>query len=191
MLLPSTAEDYLSEQLEKAEPILTLRNIAIAGILLLVADALSLFIVQNLNPAEFPPGVAYEDLIVQFVDYALFFYVSAYLLYLVAKVLGGKGKFQEQMHLQSVVAIAIALIQALLIVLSSFYIPEDLMLLTLFSLPLLFAGLYSIYMDYKIIKVAHKHDKKKAALSIVGFWIVLIAVIFILYAGVYLLTGQS
>jgi hypothetical protein len=192
MLGPSTAEKYLSEQLGKAETVLTLKNIVIAGLILLVADALSTFILQNLYPSEVAPGTeVYLGMVSGFIDYALFFYITAYVLYLVAKVLGGKGVFKEQMYLQSVVAVAISLIQGVLVVLSSLYIPEDVLLLSLFSLPLLFAGMYSVYMDYKIIKVAHKLNSAKAALSIIGFWIAIFAVIFILYAGLYMFTGQT
>lgn len=191
MLHPSTAEQYLSAQLEKTKTALTLRNIAIAGLILLAADLLSTFIMQAFSNAEIASENAYLGMVQGFLDYALYFYVTAYVLYLVAKVLGGRGKFKEQIYLQSVVAMAIALIQGTLVILSSFYIPEDLTLLALLSLPLLFSGLYSIYMDYKIVKVAHQHNKTRAALSIVGFWIVMVAVIFILYGALLMFTGQA
>ena len=190
MLHPSTAEGFLSEELKNFEDVKTLKNIALAGLFLLVADAISTFILQNLYPQKVLPGTdAYVGILMGFIDYALFFYVTAYVLYLVAKVLGGKGKFKEQIYLQSVIAVSISLIQGLIIVVSSLYIPEDLTLLMLLSLPLLFVGVYSIYLDYKIVKVAHKHDNVKAALSVVGFWITIFAVLFILYAGLSLFSG--
>jgi hypothetical protein len=191
MLLPSTAEKYLSQQMGKAETALTLKNIVIAGLILMAADVLSTFILQILYPATVPSGTEpYLGAVTGFIDYALFFYVTAYVLYLVAKVLGGKGAFKEQLYLQSVVAVVISLIQGVLIVLASLYIPDDVLLLTIVSLPLLFTGMYSIYMDYKIIKVVHKHDSVKAALSIIGFWLAIFAVLFIIYAGLLLFTGQ-
>lgn len=191
MLHPSSAEDYLSKALEKYSDKDTLKNIVLAGLILVVANGLSILLLQAQTGAVLASTDPYLDLFIQFLDYGLFFYVSAYVLYLVAKVLKGKGTFKEQIYLQSVVAVAISMIQAVLILLTSFQVSEDITILMLLGLPMMLTGLYSIYMDYKVVKVAHKHDKKKAALSIIGFWLTIFAVFFILYAGAYLLTGGA
>ena len=191
MLRPSTSEPYLLRKLGDYTDINTLKNIAMAAFILMLANGISILLLNAQNVAGLAPADPYLDIILQFIDYALFFYVSSYILYLVAKVLKGKGKFREQIYLQSVVAVALSLIQGLLIVLTSVPATSDPLLIILLSLPLLFAGLYTIYMDYKVVKVAHKLERKTAIFSIIGFWLTIFAVYFIIYAGVYMLTGQG
>lgn len=190
MLRPSTSEPYLLRKLGDYTDIKTLKNIAMAAFILMLANGISILLMQS-QASDLALADPYLDSILQFIDYALFFYVSSYVLYLVAKVLKGKGKFREQIYLQSVVAVALSLIQAVLIVLTSVPVSNDLTVLLFLSLPLLLTGLYTIYMDYKVVKVAHKLERKTAIFSIIGFWLTIFAVYFIIYAGVYMLTGQG
>ena len=190
MLHPSSAEGYLSGKLEDYSDAGTLKNIVIAGLILLFANAISIFLMDAQTEAALVSSDSFADIITQFIDYGLFFYVSAYVLYLVARLLKGKGTFKEQIYLQSVVAVAMSIVQAILIMLSSISVSGDFSLMILLSIPLLISGLYSVYLDYKIVRVVHKFDQKNAFFSIIGFWLTIFAVYFIIYAAIYLLTGQ-
>lgn len=191
MLHPSTSEAYLSRELGNYTDVKTLKNIALAAFILMLANGISILLLAAQNVSGLAPENQFLDIVLQFVDYALFFYVSSYILYLVAKVLKGKGTFREQIYLQSVVAVALTLIQGVLIVLTSIPATNDALILILLSLPLLLAGLYVIYMDYKVVKVVHKLERKMAVFSILGFWLTIFAAYFVLYAGIYILTGQG
>jgi xanthosine utilization system XapX-like protein len=189
MLLPSTAESYLEEQISKAKDMQTVKNIVFAGLLLLVAGVISQLVYDLLSPESYIEN-PYIALVFEFFNYALFFYVTSYLLYFVARVLGGKGTFKQQIYLQSVVAVALSFLQALFVVLTSFILSDNITLLLVASSPILVIGLYTIYMDYKIIKTVHKLTSARSAMSIAGFWLLIIAIFMLMYLGIYLLTGQ-
>lgn len=180
MLLPSTAEGYFSQHISEAEDMKTAKNILLAGIILMVAGAVSQFIFDMLSPQVYTDN-PYLLVISDFLNYILFFYVAAYLLYFVARILGGKGTFRQQIFLQSQVAFSLSFLQAALVVLTSFVVTDDFTVLFIASLPIMLLGFYLIYLDYKIVKVVHSLSKMRAALSILGFWLAIILIFMLLY----------
>jgi len=93
----------------------------------------------------------------------LSFYMLNGVIYITARVFGGKGDFVEQAYLHSLVLVPIGMLNLVTVVLSAFVFPQETVVGLIVTIML---AIYMLVLQVRIVKVVHRYSFAQSVLAV-------------------------
>ena len=193
---PSRVDGYFRNELPNAAMGAVVTNVVIAIVILTLASLISTFVSTAfsgvLASISGDVGGAFVAgtfnlvmVVVGAVMGFILFFVGGYILYFIAKLLGGGGTAIQILYLLSIIFLALSPLSAVITLLS--IIPCVGCLLLPVSLAIL---VYTLYLDYKAIRAVCKLDSGKTIITMV-LWIIVMVIIYVIIGLAVLFLGLA
>jgi len=181
---PNTADDSLKKERARASWDKAVLNAAILSIVGVVTIVVSYFIgsvfTTGVNGLAFLVTAPILIAIIPIATFILLF-IEGFLLNAIARFLGGKGTALEVIYLMSLISIAFLPLTFIVGLLSG--IP---LISCVGSIASLVISIYALFLQYKMLMLVHSLPSDKAIISLVLFFVIILAVTFAIGALIVL-----